>query len=168
MRGFGTIGKRVIRPGRSEYIQEHKDMLREHNPTRLNGWIMKHHNSTFNAWFEERLSLVHVSDTLATIAWGPTWDLITWKGYQINGYTFYTKQKRCQKHELKQRSMHWCSRNRWKQTNVLWVRKWDMGGRLQSRFEDPIVSVSMGQQEASHRRRQMTYYYEPCTCRIQK
>jgi len=55
-------------------------------------WALNEHNKRFLAWFKKKVySEVNVSDTLLRLARGPNNDVITFGGYDINDYCFYTK-----------------------------------------------------------------------------
>ena len=108
LEGIGTIGRKTITPEMrayaqahftvlqhmtevSPYIDQHKDVLRQQNPERPDVWITRQHNSRFNQWLKERLARSSSSDMLTWLAKGPTFTVVTWQGYDINGYTFYTQ-----------------------------------------------------------------------------
>jgi hypothetical protein len=75
----------------SPYINEHKEQLRQENPDRSEAWIARAHMKGFNIWFKKRiLSLSSCTDEgLRNLAEGPLFT-ISYRGYDINGYTFYT------------------------------------------------------------------------------
>lgn len=107
--GVGTIGKKMIKLNRAQYDQvhllimqhmveagpyfdEHIRKIRDENPGKTESWITKEHTSKFNEWFKNRIrnNSEAVSETLKWLSHGPSWDVRTWQGYDINGYTFYT------------------------------------------------------------------------------
>ena len=106
--GLGTIGRKAITPDAeahaiahftvlqhmtlvSPYIVEHVAKLREEYPKATDAWRMKEHNKIFNQWIKKRIVGGSSTDTLTWLAKGPTFTVQTWQGYDINGYTFYTK-----------------------------------------------------------------------------
>jgi uncharacterized protein DUF4216 len=106
--GVGTIGKKIITADQSghalshftvlqhttavaRYMEEHKAELRHEHPNRNDAWRTREHNKEFNKWFKERLRLGSSGEMLTWYAKGPTFRVITWQGYDINGYTFYTR-----------------------------------------------------------------------------
>nr|AAX95947.1 transposon protein, putative, CACTA, En/Spm sub-class [Oryza sativa Japonica Group]ABA93088.1 transposon protein, putative, CACTA, En/Spm sub-class [Oryza sativa Japonica Group] len=107
--GVGTIGRKRIRPDQASYAQAHYAMLqhmaevgpyfeehlakiRDENLGRSDAWINREHNSRFNEWFKNRvtMSMVVPNETVQLLGMGPSWTIDTWQGYDINGYTFYT------------------------------------------------------------------------------
>jgi hypothetical protein len=79
------------------YINEHKSVLRRENPNKSAAWITKAHNKCFNHWFKERMYGIRSSndddEVVAWLARGPQFTTTTWQGYDINGYTFYTRDQ---------------------------------------------------------------------------
>ena len=53
---------------------------------------MKNHNKTFSDWFKDTIFAdENASETLRKLAHRPKRNVITWQGYDINKYSFYTK-----------------------------------------------------------------------------
>ena len=79
----------------SEYIDEHKRILLEQNPERDASWLANEHVRKFNNWFRDRISgsSTLVSNHLAALAMRPNLTVSTYQGYDINGYTFYTRHQ---------------------------------------------------------------------------
>lgn len=74
------------------YIEEHMQILRDENSTKSAAFIQRLHNSTFADWLRRRLMGVEGIDAqLAFVARGPSSTILTFQGYDINGYTFYTR-----------------------------------------------------------------------------
>ena len=107
--GVGTIGRKRIRPDQASYAQahyavlqhmaevgpyfeEHLAKIRDENLGRSDAWINREHNSRFNEWFKNRVTMSTVvpNETVQLLGMGPSWTIDTWQGYDINGYTFYT------------------------------------------------------------------------------
>jgi hypothetical protein len=111
--GKGSIGKKRITPDphlfccahfhvlqqisiMSEYFDEHKEVLLRDNPGRNESWLANEHMRKFIGWLRDRIS--HSSDTqtseyLKKLARGHIFTVMTYQGYDINGYTFYTEQQ---------------------------------------------------------------------------
>ena len=107
--GYGTTGRIKVTPTAIQYdqahftvmkhmeevtpyMEEHIGVLRAMHPNRRS--VDKLHISQFNTWFTERLRDVETKDPiLATLARGPTWEVIQFQVYKINGYTFATKKR---------------------------------------------------------------------------
>ena len=107
--GVGTIGRKRIRPDQASYAQahyavlqhmaevgpyfeEHLAKIRDENLGRSDAWINREHNSRFNEWFKNRVTMSTdvPNETVQLLGMGPSWTVDTWQGYDINGYTFYT------------------------------------------------------------------------------
>jgi hypothetical protein len=107
--GVGTTGRKRIVPDQASYAQahfavlqhmvevtpyfeEHLAKVRQDNIGRSDIWINREHGSRFNEWFKDRVarSTDGPSEILQRLARGPSWDVDTWQGYDINGYTVYT------------------------------------------------------------------------------
>ena len=74
------------------YIVCHKALVRESNPKMTKSRVLKGHNKTFLNWFKDIIFDDHnASETLRKLAYGPKRNVITWQGYDINKYLFYTK-----------------------------------------------------------------------------
>jgi len=66
--------------------------VKESNPKMTKNKVLKEHNKTFLNWFEDTIfSDDNASKTLRKLANGPKRNVIIWKGYNINKYSFYTK-----------------------------------------------------------------------------
>ena len=56
--------------------------------------VLKEHNKTFLNWFKDTIfGDDNASKTLRKLADGPKRNVITWPGYDINKYLFYTKSQ---------------------------------------------------------------------------
>jgi hypothetical protein len=111
--GKGTIGKKVITSDPhlfccahfhvlqqisivSKYMDEHKEVLLRDNPGRNESWLANEHMRKFIVWLRYRISQsseTQTSEYLKKLARGPIFIVVTYQGYDINGYMFYTKQQ---------------------------------------------------------------------------
>jgi hypothetical protein len=74
------------------YLSAHKVIVKDRNPRMKEKWLLNEHNKTFLKWFKETiLSENTTSVTLKGLAREPNFDVITWTGYDINNFSFYTK-----------------------------------------------------------------------------
>nr|AAX92775.1 transposon protein, putative, CACTA, En/Spm sub-class [Oryza sativa Japonica Group]ABA93319.1 transposon protein, putative, CACTA, En/Spm sub-class [Oryza sativa Japonica Group] len=74
------------------YIEEHLALVRARNIGKSDAWITRHHIDTFYAWLRQHLmGNETINQQLAFLARGPSGSIATFQGYEINGYTFYTR-----------------------------------------------------------------------------
>jgi hypothetical protein len=79
----------------SKYLDEHKEVLLRDNIGRNESWLASEHMRKFIGWFWDRISQssdTQTSEYLKKLARGPIFTVVTYQGYDINGYTFYTEQ----------------------------------------------------------------------------
>ena len=111
VRGKGLRGLHVITPSVDDllqahlyvlnnsnevlpYIVKHEALVKQNNPKMSKNWALKKHNKTFCDWFKDTIFVdENASETLRKLADGPKRNVITWQGYDINRYSFYTKHK---------------------------------------------------------------------------
>ena len=56
--------------------------------------VLQEHNKSFINWFRKTIFASDSgSKTLSLLAIGPNLNVLTWKGYDINNYSFYTKSQ---------------------------------------------------------------------------
>jgi len=114
LRGVGTIGFKAIMPEIAllekahlvilqhsadvqPLAQEHLKLIREQNPKKGPRWVDDEHNQKFVEWIKTRVSgpgnPADVNETVQWLAQGPAPVVRSYQGYDINGYTFYTKKQ---------------------------------------------------------------------------
>ncbi|CAA0815189.1 Unknown protein [Striga hermonthica] len=109
--GKGTLGGRMKSVDREEllqahlyiltntpevqpYLDTHRRLIKEKNPRKAERWLVNEHNKTFISWFKNEVAnCPSASNTVSWLAAGPNFDIISWRGYDINGYSFYTKER---------------------------------------------------------------------------
>nr|ABA98446.1 transposon protein, putative, CACTA, En/Spm sub-class [Oryza sativa Japonica Group] len=110
LRGKGTLGRKAIMTVDNNlfrkahftvlqhsslvapYIEEHLALVRARNIGKSDTWITRHHIDTFPAWLRQHLmGNESINQQLAFLARGPSGSIATFQGYEINGYTFYTR-----------------------------------------------------------------------------
>ena len=109
VRGKGSRGLHVITPSVEDlqqahlyvlnnsnevlpYIVRHENLVKQSNPKMSKNSVLKKHNKTFLDWFKHTiLADDNASEMLRKLADGPKRNVITWQGYDINKYSFYTK-----------------------------------------------------------------------------
>jgi len=76
------------------YILQHDGLVKESNTKMWKNWVLKKHNKTFVDWFKDTIfGDENASETLRKLGDGPKRNVITWQGYDIKKYSFYTKAK---------------------------------------------------------------------------
>ena len=74
-----------------QYIEEHKKILLSEFPKKSETWITREHMNTFGSWLRKHLMHnLDISEQLFLLSRGPSWNISTYQGYEINGNTFYT------------------------------------------------------------------------------
>ncbi|XP_068472457.1 uncharacterized protein [Phaseolus vulgaris] len=74
------------------YLNAHKDIVKRKNPRMPEKWVINEHNKSFLKWFKQQVQNDNTtSDTLNWLASEPNFEVISWSGYDINNYSFYTK-----------------------------------------------------------------------------
>jgi hypothetical protein len=70
-------------------------LLRD-SPGRNESWLVNEHKRKFIGWLRDQISEsseTQTSEYLKKLARAPIFTVVTYYGYDINGYTFYTKQQ---------------------------------------------------------------------------
>ena len=80
----------VIEP----YVDRHLEEIRTaHDRHRMEACVQKQHKTSFTAWIKELRDIPHGESDEARLASGPSTQITTWQGYDINGYRFHMKEK---------------------------------------------------------------------------
>jgi hypothetical protein len=74
------------------YIEEHLSELRGDNIGRTEAWIMKEHRCVFTTWLTNK-EIPTEDMTMKMLASHPSSCVTSWQAYNINEYTYYTKEK---------------------------------------------------------------------------
>jgi hypothetical protein len=74
------------------YIDEHLSELRRDNTYCTNAWIMKEHRCVFTTWLMDN-NIPTEEMMMKMLASRPSSYVTSWQAYDINGYTYYTKEK---------------------------------------------------------------------------
>jgi len=76
------------------YIETHKKNVSVSHPEINMMRVLQKHNKNFINWFRETIFVDDsASKTLRLLVVGPNLNVPTWKGYDINNYSFYTKSQ---------------------------------------------------------------------------
>jgi hypothetical protein len=77
-------------------VNEHLSMIRAESNGGSDHWVMREHKRQLIAWLKD-LDLPHgetvEEHTIKILAAGPSSQVTSWQGYDINGYLFYTAAK---------------------------------------------------------------------------
>jgi hypothetical protein len=73
------------------YIDEHLLELRRDNVGRTDAWIMIEHRCVFTTWLMDK-DIPLEGMTMKMLASHPSSCVTSWQAYDINGYTYYTKE----------------------------------------------------------------------------
>ena len=66
-------------------------MVRSDNPSQPEDWVIRQHIETFGGWLRKHLRDNDTIDAqLYMLSREPSWHILTFQGYEINGNTFYT------------------------------------------------------------------------------
>jgi hypothetical protein len=77
-------------------LDEHKEVLLRDNLRRNESWLANQHMRKFIGWLRDWISQssdTQTSEYLKTLGRGPIVTVVTYQGYNINGYMFYTEQQ---------------------------------------------------------------------------
>jgi hypothetical protein len=80
----------------SKYLDEHKEVLLRYNPGRNESWLANEHMRKFIDWLRDRISQsseTQTSEYRKKLARDPIFTIVTYQGYDINGYMLYTEQQ---------------------------------------------------------------------------
>src|SRR3954470_16043346 len=73
------------------YMDEHKNLLRSKHSERSDDWITREQTRSYSSWLQARtMHDTSIEDDLYLLSQLPSSNIMTFKGYQINGNTFYT------------------------------------------------------------------------------
>nr|GEV46270.1 hypothetical protein [Tanacetum cinerariifolium] len=112
LEGVGTIRRKDVTPKTEDseqahftvfqnmtciepYIQEHMSYLARKNGRREQRWLEAEHKKTFSQWLADKvigMSPSNVDAYVIQIGYRPR-RVLQYQGYDINGYTFYTKKQ---------------------------------------------------------------------------
>jgi hypothetical protein len=74
------------------YMEEHLSELHRDNIGRTEAWIMKEHRRVFTTWLMNK-EIPTEDMTMKMLASRPSSCVTSWQAYDINWYTYYTKEK---------------------------------------------------------------------------
>ncbi|XP_076908284.1 uncharacterized protein LOC143565079 [Bidens hawaiensis] len=75
------------------YVKEHMQMLRLTHPGKDDIWYIKTQNKELSKWMKRKVRETDVDEAVKRLGQGPDFIVDTYQGYDINGYTFYTRDQ---------------------------------------------------------------------------
>jgi hypothetical protein len=76
----------------ASYMKKHMNIVRSENTGKSETWITRHHIDTFVVWLRQKfMGDGTIDEQLQWLARGPLITIMQYQGYEINGYTFYTR-----------------------------------------------------------------------------
>ena len=76
------------------FVDKHLEEIRATcDGQRTEACVQKQHKANFTVWIKELQDIPHGDSDEARLASGPSTQITTWQGYDINGYRFHTKEK---------------------------------------------------------------------------
>jgi hypothetical protein len=85
----------------SKYLDEHRVVLLRDNPGCNELWSVNEHMRKFIGWLRDQISQSSDTQTyeyIKKLARDPIFTVVTYHGYDINGYRCYTEQQDKKKH----------------------------------------------------------------------
>jgi hypothetical protein len=79
----------------SEYLDDPNEVLLRDNLACNESWLANEHMRKFTGWLRDQISQsdTQTSEYLKKLTRGPIFTIVTYQGYDINGYMFYTEQQ---------------------------------------------------------------------------
>ncbi|KAD3338451.1 hypothetical protein E3N88_33972 [Mikania micrantha] len=110
LEGVGGVGMKIFSPSHDSlqlahllvlkhmvciapYVKEHMDILRSTNRGKDEMWYVIKHNKEFSSWMKTKVITTNVDQVVKRLGQGPDFKVRSYQGYDINGYTFYTKNQ---------------------------------------------------------------------------
>ena len=76
-----------------KWVDKHLDEICRGAPGRTEGYALREHKKNFTEWIKEQDIPTHANTEESKLARGPSSQITTWQGFDINGYRFHTKDK---------------------------------------------------------------------------
>jgi hypothetical protein len=118
------------------FVERHLKELRQINKHMDEKWIMKEHKIHFTSWLRDlNLESGETSEEnmISALSFGPSPMVKTWQAYDINGFTFYTKEK-----DQKNQCQNSCVRADAEDSEG------NMGTQIRSIFGNTCIQMQMG------------------------
>nr|KAJ0200749.1 hypothetical protein LSAT_V11C600308520 [Lactuca sativa] len=77
----------------TQYVDEYIDMLKSKYPGKEHMWCINNHNEEFSRWLNKKVAENDVDENVKMLGHGLDCRVKSYQGYNINDYTFYTKDQ---------------------------------------------------------------------------
>jgi hypothetical protein len=74
-----------------KWVEQHLNEIRHASDGRTDPWVQRQHKIYFTMWIQKKD--IPNGTLESTLASGPSSQITTWQGYDINGYRFHMKEK---------------------------------------------------------------------------
>ncbi|XP_021991056.2 uncharacterized protein LOC118486217 [Helianthus annuus] len=112
LQGVGGVGMKILNPSKEDlelahfsvlnhmtclapYVNEHLKLIQSTYPHKSKMWHEIKHNKEFSSWMKKKVTDGQsiVETLVEQLGQGPDYRVKSYQGYDINGYTFYTKDQ---------------------------------------------------------------------------
>ena len=78
---------------KDKWVEKHLEELRRGRDGRIEAWVQRQHKINFTMWIKQQGIPPYGESDESRLASGPSSQITSWQGYDINGYKFQTKEK---------------------------------------------------------------------------
>jgi hypothetical protein len=75
------------------WVEKHLEEIRRASNGRTEAWVQRQHKMNFTTWITKQGIPPYGESDESRLASGPSSQITSWEGYDINGYRFHTKEK---------------------------------------------------------------------------
>ena len=76
-----------------KWVDKHLEEIRRDRDGRTEAWVQRQHKINFTTWMKQQGIPLYGESDESRLASGPSSQITSWKGYDINGYKFHMKDK---------------------------------------------------------------------------
>jgi hypothetical protein len=76
-----------------KWVEKHLEEICRAHDGRMEAWVQRQHKINFMTWIKQQGIPPYGESAEARLAFGPSTQITSWQGYDINGYRFHTKEK---------------------------------------------------------------------------
>ena len=85
-----TLNQLVVK---DKWVEKHQEELCRGRVGRTVAWVQRQHKINFMTWIKQQGIPRNRDAAESRLAYGPSSQITSWQGYDINGYRFHTKEK---------------------------------------------------------------------------